>query len=75
MQVSKSLHEVTFTSNVRKNKMDDLIKIMSPKGVEAYTSQVAEQNNAKNVEEKNDNKIKANIRGSEDVYEFVSSED
>ncbi|KAI5391409.1 hypothetical protein KIW84_076278 [Lathyrus oleraceus] len=31
MQVSKTLHDVISTSTVRKNKVDDLIKLMNPK--------------------------------------------
>lgn len=78
MQVSKSLHEVIFTSTARKNKVDDLIKIMSPKGAETSTSHfdgLDEGNNAKSIEEKDDNEIKTDVGGSEDKYEFVSSKE
>ncbi|CAI8596744.1 unnamed protein product [Vicia faba] len=43
MQVSKSLQEVIMNSTDCKSKVDDLIKIMVPKGVEASTSQAAEE--------------------------------
>lgn len=64
-----------FTSTARKNKVGDLIKIMSPKGAETSTSHVAgldEGNNVKNVEENDDNEIETDVGGSEDEYEFVS---
>lgn len=67
--MSKSLQEVIMTSTIRKNKFDDLIKMMSPKGVGASTSQVANENNAMTVEKKDDNDIEVGIGDNEGGFE------
>lgn len=40
MLVSKSLQEVILTSTARKNKVEEMIQRMVPKGVKAFTTQL-----------------------------------
>lgn len=75
VHVSKSLHEVILTSPTRKNKVNDLIKMMNPKRVETSTFQAPgpnEGNDVKNDVEKGDSEIEDDVGGSEDDYESVS---
>lgn len=69
MQVSKSLQEVIMTFTIQKNKFDDLIKMMSPKGVGASTSQAANENNAMTIEKKDDDDIEVDIGDNEGGFE------
>lgn len=60
---------------VRKYKVDDLIKMMSPKGVGASTYQAAEENNDRTVEEKDDDDIEVDLGDNDSGFEFGSFED
>lgn len=75
MQVSKALQKLIMTSTFHNNKVDDLIKMMVPNGVEAYTFQDSKENNVRSVEENDDNQIEANSEGSEGVYNSRWPED
>lgn len=72
MHVLKSLQEVIMTSTFRKNKMDNLIKMMNPKGFEASTSQDIEEDDDRNVEDKED---LDDGEGSDSGSEYGSFED
>lgn len=41
MQVTNTVQDVILTYSARKNEVDDLIKMMNPKVVEAHTSYIA----------------------------------
>lgn len=51
MKVSKSIYKVIATSITRNNKVDELIKMMVPWGVDPSTSQPVEQDNVGPVED------------------------
>lgn len=57
LYASKALQEVIMTFIVQKNRIDGLIKTMNPKGFKTYTSQVAEEEDGRNVEVKEATKI------------------
>lgn len=74
MHVLKSLQEVIITSTVRKNKMDNLIKMMNPKGFKTSTSQDIEEDDGRNVEDKEDLEDDGG-EGSDNGSEYGSFED
>lgn len=63
MKVSKSLQDAILTFIVRKNMVDDLIKMMSPNAGNVVIINV----------EKVDGEVEAEAGGSEDENESVSS--
>lgn len=66
MQVSKFLQKVIMASTTHKNIVDEMIKMMVPKDNGASTSQPAEEDNSRTIED-NDNNNEDVSSGSE-VY-------
>lgn len=60
-----------MTSIIRKNKVDGLINMMSPKGVKASTSQDAKENNVRNVEERIIMRLRLMVVGGNVVMNLV----
>lgn len=75
MQVSKSLQEMIMVSTTHKNKMDDLIKMTTPKDVGASTSEVAKQENSMTIAEQDVNDNEDVFNASETGSGYVSSGD
>lgn len=64
-----------MTSTVQKKKVDDLIKMMSLKGVGAPTSQDTKENTVRIVEKKDVDEIKITTSDSEGSSQFGFLED
>ena len=75
MQVSKDLQEIVMTSTFRKNRVDDMIKFVSPKVGETSISQDVKENNFRNNQEHDDNAMGGDSGESEGGSEAGLFED